>query len=373
MKRIIISITIAALLLTAAVAAFAAESSYSDVPADAWYAEAVAVLREKGIMDGVGGNRFDPDGVFTRAQLATVLYRLQGKPYVSGEDGFTDTDVGAWYSDAVLWASQNGVVNGYGNGLFGTTDPATQEQVTVMLWRDAGSEVLGEEYRTENGAERSVSEWAADAVRWASAEGLLTDAVAFEPTSAAPRAQVADMVYRYLLRAESAETGQSTVKEVVVSFDFARMFTHASNQFAVWIEDADGNIVKTLFVPDFTTARRGYRMREDAVPSWVSAADPDAMTDQEIDAISSATPRAGSQQYIWDMTDAKGNPVPDGVYKIMVEGTLYWSSTVLYTAELNTADAANGYLNVIETRSEPDNVENENMIDHVRISVSLGE
>ena len=373
MKRIIISIAIAALLLTAAVAAFAAESSYSDVSADAWYAKAVAALREKGIMDGVGGNRFDPDGIFTRAQLATVLYRLAGEPYVSGEDGFTDTAAGTWYSDAVLWASQNGVVNGYGNGLFGTTDPATQEQLAVMLWRDAGSDVSGEDARTENGAERGASDWAADAVRWASAEGLLTDAVAFEPTSAASRAQVADMVYRYLLRAESAEIRQTTVKEVVVSFDFTRMSTHASNQFAVWVEDADGNMVKTIFVPDFTAARRGYRLREDAVPSWVSAANPDAMTDQEIDAISSATPRAGAQQFTWDMTDAKGNPVPDGVYKIMVEGTLYWSSTVLYTAELDSATAAAGELPVTERRSEPDNKENEGMIQSVHVTMIAAE
>ena len=165
----------------------------------------------------------------------------------------------------------------------------------------------------------------------------------------------------------------ATVKEVVVSFDFTHMSTHASNQFAVWIEDSDGDMVKTLFVPDFTAARRGYRMREDAVPSWVSAADPDAMTDQEIDAISSATPHAGSQQFAWDMTDANGNPVPDGVYRIMVEGTLYWGSTVLYTAELDTSSAAAGDLPVTELRSEPHTKENEGMIQSVHVTVMEGE
>ena len=168
-------------------------------------------------------------------------------------------------------------------------------------------------------------------------------------------------------------TASETIEKVVVSFDFTRMSTHASNQFAVWVEDADGNMVRTLFVPDFTAARRGYRMREDAVPSWVGAANPDAMNDQEIDAISSATPRAGSQQYTWDMTDAKGNPVPDGVYKIMVEGTLYWSSTVLYTAELDTAMTAAGELPVTERRSEPDNRENEGMIHSVHVTVMKAE
>ena len=172
--------------------------AYEDVPSDAWYAEAVMALREKGVMNGVGGGRFDPEGVFTRAQLATVLYRLAGEPAVQGEDGFSDTMPGAWYADAVLWASRSGIVNGYGSGLFGTNDPATQEQLAVMLWRSAGSYVLGSEYADPAGAENAASSWAFDAVRWARVDGLLTDAVPFEPARPAVRAQVADMVYRYL-------------------------------------------------------------------------------------------------------------------------------------------------------------------------------
>ena len=133
MKRILSIMLCAAMLFSLAAFAWAAGDGYADVTGDEWYAEAVAALREKGIMDGVGDNRFDPDGVFTRAQLATVLYRLAGEPAVRGEDGFTDTEPGKWYSDAVLWASQEGIVGGYGNGLFGTGDPTTQEQLAVML------------------------------------------------------------------------------------------------------------------------------------------------------------------------------------------------------------------------------------------------
>ncbi len=198
MKRFLPILLCAVLLFSLAAFACAAGSGYTDVTGDEWYAEAVAALREKGVMDGVGDNRFDPDGVFTRAQLATVLYRLAGKPAVQGEDGFTDTEPGKWYSDAVLWASRNGVVSGYGNGLFGAADPATQEQLAVMLWRSAGSYVLGSEYAAADGVENEASDWAFDAVRWARVDGLLTDAVAFEPGSPATRAQVADMVYRYL-------------------------------------------------------------------------------------------------------------------------------------------------------------------------------
>jgi len=192
----------AALSFSFAAAAMAESGNYSDVSENAWYAEAVMALREKGVMEGVGNNRFDPEGVFTRAQLATVLYRLADRPDVSGEDSFTDTESGKWYSDAVLWASQSGIVGGYGNGLFGTNDPTTQEQLAVMLWRNAGSYVLGSEYTDADGVGNISSGWAADAVRWARAAGLLTDAVPFRPREPATRAQVADMVYRYLRLSE---------------------------------------------------------------------------------------------------------------------------------------------------------------------------
>ena len=198
MKRFSMIIISVMLLFSLAAAVCAAESAYTDVSDSDWYAGAVKELQTEGIMNGVGNNRFDPNGIFTRAQLATVLYRLAGEPAVSGDDGFSDTKSGTWYSDAVLWASKGGIVNGYGNGKFGTNDPTTQEQLAVMLWRSAGSYVLGSAYADPDGVENSASNWAFDAVRWARVDGLLTDAIPFEPTKPATRAQVADMVSRYL-------------------------------------------------------------------------------------------------------------------------------------------------------------------------------
>ena len=197
MKKII-SIVLA-LTMVFALAIPALASSYTDVADGAWYAEAVEALREKEIMNGVGNGKFGPDETFTRAQLATVLYRMAGSPAVTGEDSFTDTQSGTWYSDAVLWASQNKVVNGMGNGLLGTDEAATQEQLTVMLWRDAGSYRLDrEKYASAEGVENQASDWAFDAVVWAKAEALIADLDAYAPTKAASRAQVADMVYRYM-------------------------------------------------------------------------------------------------------------------------------------------------------------------------------
>ena len=198
MKRMLLITLCAVMLFSLAASACAAENGYADVHGNDWYAGAVAALREKGIMDGVADDRFNPDGIFTRAQLATVLYRLADRPPVHGEDSFTDTEPGKWYSDAVLWASQNGIVEGYGNGLFGTTNPTTQEQLAVMLWRNAGSYILGSRFADADGVENKASGWAVDAVRWARVDGLLTDAVPFQPREPATRAQVADMVYRYM-------------------------------------------------------------------------------------------------------------------------------------------------------------------------------
>ena len=197
MKRILSALLTLAMALSLAVPALA--SSYTDVPDSAWYAPAAEALREKEIMNGVGNGKFGPDETFTRAQLATVLYRMAGSPAVTGEDSFTDTEGNTWYSDAVLWASQNEVVNGMGNGLFGTNAPATQEQLTVMLWRDAGSYKLDrEKYASTEGVENLASDWAFDAVVWAKAEALIADLDAYAPKQAASRAQVADMVYRYM-------------------------------------------------------------------------------------------------------------------------------------------------------------------------------
>ena len=123
MKKLLSILLALATVFTLSLPALA--SNYADVAGDAWYAEAVEALREKEIMNGVGNNNFGPDDTFTRASLATVLYRMAGSPAVTGEDSFTDTKNDAWYAEAVLWASQNKVVNGMGGGRYGTNEATT--------------------------------------------------------------------------------------------------------------------------------------------------------------------------------------------------------------------------------------------------------
>lgn len=158
-------------------------------------------------------------------------------------------------------------------------------------------------------------------------------------------------------------------EQVEISFDFNRMSTMASNQFAVWIEDEDGQLIRTLYVTDFTARRRGYEKRDMSLPGWVAAAEPSKMTDAELDAVSGATPVSGSQRFTWDRTDAAGMTVPTGTYVVKVEGTLYWESDILYTADINL-DAENGMSPVvIETRTDPENQQNEDMLSNVEVNV----
>lgn len=198
-----------ALSLTVPAVAADADTGYSDVEAGASYAEAVIYCREHNLMNGVGGGRFDPDGTLTRAALATVLYRLEGEPSVTGEDSFTDTDSGVWYSNAVLWASQQELMGGYGGGIFGTDDPVTRQDMVTILYRYAGSpEVDGEGgYDDEN----AISDYAAAAVNWASANGIasaLSDNT-FAPQSSAARTQIAVALMNYV-RNVHTETPEPT-------------------------------------------------------------------------------------------------------------------------------------------------------------------
>ena len=116
-------------------------AAFSDVPESSDYAQAVAWCRERGLMSGISDTEFSPNGTLTRAMLATVLYRAAGEPDVAGDSPFTDTLTEAWYSDAVVWAAEQGHLRGYGGGLFGPDDPVTVEQLAVVLGRYLGEDV----------------------------------------------------------------------------------------------------------------------------------------------------------------------------------------------------------------------------------------
>ena len=110
-------------------------SSFTDVPADAFYAKAVAWAVENSITSGTGESKFSPNSTCTRAQAVTFLYRASGSPAVSGKAEFSDVSTTAFYADAVAWAAKKGITTGIGGGLFGSDNDCTRGQIVTFLWR----------------------------------------------------------------------------------------------------------------------------------------------------------------------------------------------------------------------------------------------
>ena len=119
-----------------------------------------------------------------------------------------------------------------------------------------------------------------------------------------------------------------------ISFNFTRLSGHASNQFAVWIEDAQGQFVKTLYATRWT-ARGGWSRRPTSIPVWVRRSGLSELTRAQVDAVSGATPRSSTLVYTWDGTDSRGIPVPHGDYVIYLEGTLRWENQVIFSAPIH--------------------------------------
>ena len=139
-------------------------AAFSDVPADAWYAEAVEYCRQKNIMDGVSNTTFVPEEALTRAMLVTILWRQAEKPVVNYLMQFSDVLEGQWYSEAVRWAASEKLVEGYGNGRFGTNDPITQEQLNLIFRRYTDQPVTQDIPGFDGGSKHTTRAQAAAAV-----------------------------------------------------------------------------------------------------------------------------------------------------------------------------------------------------------------
>ncbi len=175
---------------------------YTDVATTDWFAEAVAYVTEMGLMNGIDNAQFGPEGTVNRAMLLTVLHRLAGTPAPTGTNPFTDVEPNAWYSVALHWAAAEGILTGYGNGISGATDPITREQIAVILHRFTTSQQKGTDVRHSlNGYSDTaqISSWAAEAMLWANAKGLVTGrtATTLNPSGTATRAELATILTRY--------------------------------------------------------------------------------------------------------------------------------------------------------------------------------
>ena len=152
-------------------------------------------------------------------------------------------------------------------------------------------------------------------------------------------------------------------KSLEVSFDYQRQNGPGSNQYAVWIENEKGEVIKTLFVTSFTTKgrtrgneqpMRGYVKRPACVPTWVKTSKANEQTDQQLDAVTGATPQAsGRQTFTWDFKDQTGKTVRKGTYRVRVEATLFNASTIIYTGSFSTTDKA-GTIELTSQLTQPD-------------------
>jgi hypothetical protein len=162
---------------------------------------------------------------------------------------------------------------------------------------------------------------------------------------------------------QSKQEKAAKIKTLEVSFNYQRQPGPGSNQYAVWIENDKGDVVRTLFVTSYTTKgrtrpgeepMRGYVKRPNCVPTWVKQAKAAEQNDQQLDAFTGATPKTGGTQiFTWDFTDQQGKAVKKGTYKVFVEATLYQASDIIYTGTFSTKDKA-GEIKLTSTLTEPD-------------------
>ena len=180
----------------------AVSTPFYDVASTSWYNEAVVYVYANKLMSGVDGNFFGPDVDASRGQIVTILYRLAGEPSVTQTNAFVDVPTTAYYSSAVSWANKEGIVSGYGNGVFLPDGAITREQMAIIFYRFANYQKY-DVTRTKDlsvyNDNWQISSYAKDAVGWAVTTGLMngTDSTTFNPTGLASRAVLAATLMRY--------------------------------------------------------------------------------------------------------------------------------------------------------------------------------
>lgn len=235
-----ILLTLSMVLGLLPMSAFAAKNNtpFTDVSTGDWFYESVEYVYECGMMSGTGETTFSPQTTTTRGMIVTILHRMEGTPEAAGV-AFNDVDEFAYYADAVSWASENGIVGGYGNGKFGPNDPITREQMAAILYRFAqylGMDVsVGEDTNIlPYGDAEQVSEWAVEALQWAVGMGLINGIDGkLVPQGSATRAQVATILMRFCEGAVVAEDTHT------VTFQY----NYGSKGVYQEIQIADGDVV----------------------------------------------------------------------------------------------------------------------------------
>lgn len=174
-------------------------ASFNDLEKGAWYQEGVLFALRRELMKGIADNTFDPNGNITRAMVVTILYRAAGEPDAKGlKLPFIDVETGSWYTNAVAWAAENGIVKGVDEEHFKPHDNVTREQLAAILHRYAVSPAAKGNLASYIDA-KDVSEYAVEPMKWAIGEGIITGIDnRLAPQETATRAQIATMFFRFL-------------------------------------------------------------------------------------------------------------------------------------------------------------------------------
>ena len=175
-------------------------ADFDDVPADAWFAEAVQYVYEHDLMTGVSENLFAPNAQMNRAMVAQILFNVEKPADTEAPAAFRDVAADQWYAKAVNWAVWQGYMSGYGAGSFGPNDALTREQLVTVLWRYSGSPVMGDSSMLNTFSDAAMtSDYAQQAMTWAYAQGVISGNAdgTLNPQGTATRAEVATILMRF--------------------------------------------------------------------------------------------------------------------------------------------------------------------------------
>lgn len=206
MKKRLLSLALALCLvcslLPGTALAAAGPNPFWDIPASHWAHDEVTYVYENDLMNGTSSTHFSPDARTTRAQVVTVLYRLAGQPAADWENPFWDVPASAWFHDAVTWAWENDITGGVSSTHFGAGNAVTREQLATFLYRYAQDQGYDTSARADLSGYSDaglVSSYATEALSWANATGLIigTTATTLSPKGSATRAQVATILSRF--------------------------------------------------------------------------------------------------------------------------------------------------------------------------------
>ena len=211
-RRLCALLSAAALCLTMAVPAFAADKTFPDVTGRDWCYTQVMQAAETGLMNGYADGRFGKNDPITRGQMVQILYNYYGED-CGTNSGFSDVPASAWYAKAVTWASKKGVVSGYSNGTFGPDNQLTREQMVTILYNVADKPETNPSAISQYSDYHQVASYAADGFAWAVSNKVVsgTSSTTLSPRGTATRAQVAVILVRYLENVEGVKFPEVTI------------------------------------------------------------------------------------------------------------------------------------------------------------------